>query len=647
MKTFLDCIPCFLTQTLKVVRKTTDDEAVHFLALKKVMEKLASISLLDSPPAISCEVYRTIRKITSIDDPYEKEKKEQNLLALALSAEFKDIIRESGDPLLVAIKLAIAGNIIDLGIEKKVDDLKEDILNTIRIPLTVNHYQEFRKKILKAETILYLGDNAGEIVFDKILIKEIKKIKNVKVIFVVRGAPIINDVTMDDADFVKMGEVADVVSNGFDAPGTILKKIDPEIAKLFFQADMIISKGQGNYESLSGQDKEIFFLLKAKCQVIARDIGVNEGDAILMTSDIPAGSHIQSADEPSDIVERCISDSICSNGTSGKLFESPWNDEFGLIEKLLQHQPDISKASSIIKVPAGDDAALLSQINRPVITTDTQKEGVHFRLNWQTPAEIGHKAVEITFSDLAASYATPVALFINLALPAYITENMVEDVYKGVKKALEKHNSILGGGNISAADVFSLDLFAIGEAHETIFPVRSGAKPGQGLFTTGMLGLARAGLEALVKKDANFAPLVDKFKSPSARFDAAQILAKNGVRTVIDISDGLAGDALHIAKASNIYIEFDLSKVIFDDLLLSFCKKYGLDPKEIFMSGGEDYELLFTCTDETFATIKKALPSALMVGRCFPFAGRHLGGLSAGVSSFQHGCRLCRDKALL
>ncbi|MBL0731845.1 MAG: thiamine-phosphate kinase [Desulfosarcina sp.] len=637
MKTFLDCIPCFLSQTLQVVRKTTDDEAIHFLALKKVMEKLSSISLSNSPPEISREVYRTIQKITSIDDPYEKEKKEQNLLAIDLSTNFKDTIRNSNDPLLLAIKLAIAGNIIDLGIKKKIDDLNEDILRTIEIPLSVNHYPEFKKKLSEAQTILYLGDNAGEIVFDKILIKEIKKIKNIKVIFVVRGAPIINDVTMDDADFVKMDEVADVVSNGFDAPGTILKKSDPKITELFSSADMIISKGQGNYESLSANDKEIFFLLKAKCQVIARDIGVNEGDAILMRSNAEVKSCIQRDNEPPAILKKSISNSECSTGKSKKLFEPPWNDEFGLIEKLLQHQPDIDRASSIIKVPAGDDAALLSQINRPVITTDTQKEGVHFKLSWQTPAEIGSKAVEITLSDLAASYAAPLALFINLALPNYITENMVEDLYKGVKKALEKHNCILGGGNISAADLFSLDLFAIGEAHETIFPVRSEAKPGQGLFATGMLGLARAGLEALKKKDAGFPSLVNKFKSPSARFDAAQILAKNGVRTVIDVSDGLAGDALHIAKASNIYIEFDLSEVVFDDVLLSFCKQYSLDPKEIFISGGEDYELLFTCTDKTFETIKNDIPSAIMVGRCFPFEGKHLGGLPSRAASFQHG----------
>jgi len=634
MKTFLDCMPCFLSQTLQVVRISTDDENMHFLALKKVMEQLSSVSLTASPPEIAREVYRAVRKITDVNDPYKKAKMEQNRLALELSSELQNIIKESDDPLYLALKLAIAGNIIDLGIKKRIDDLRGEIFNTINIPLSVDHYPEFKKKILKAQTLLYFGDNAGEIVFDKIFIEEIKKIKNIKVTFVVRGAPIINDVTMEDADFVKMDEVAEVVSNGFDAPGTILQRSDPIISELFSRADMVISKGQGNYESLSGQDKEIFFLLKAKCHVVARDIGVNEGDAILMAPYIAARSCISVTGDPPAMEEKIVS--ACGR-SPGNTFEAPWNDEFGLIEKLLQHMPGIPGAGSIIKVPAGDDAALLSQINRPVITTDTQKEGVHFRLSWQTPAEIGSKAVEITLSDLAASYATPVAVFINLALPGYISENMVEEVYKGVKKALEKHNCILGGGNISAADVFSLDLFAIGEAHDEIFPVRSGAKPGQGLFATGMLGLARAGLESLIKKDSGFEPLVDKFKSPVARFDAAHILAKNGVKAVIDISDGLAGDALHIAKASNIYIELDLSAVEFDDLLLSFCKKYNLDPKEIFISGGEDYELLFTCTDETFAKIKKVLPSALMVGRCFPFAGMHLGNLPPGVSSFQHG----------
>ncbi|WP_051375282.1 thiamine-phosphate kinase [Desulfosarcina sp. BuS5] len=634
MKTFLDCMPCFLSQTLQVVRISTDDKNIHFLALKKVMEQLSSVSLTASPPEISREVYEAVRKITYVNDPYKKAKMEQNRLALALSSELKNIIKESDDPLYLALKLAIAGNIIDLGIKKRIDDLKGEIFNTINIPLSINHYPEFKKKILKAQTLLYLGDNAGEIVFDKIFIEEIKKIKNIKVTFVVRGAPIINDVTMADADFVKMDEVAEVVSNGFDAPGTILQRCDPIISELFSRADMVISKGQGNYESLSGQGKEIFFLLKAKCHVVARDIGVNEGDAILMAPYIAARSCISVTGDPPAMEEKIVS--ACGR-SPGNTFEAPWNDEFGLIEKLLQHMPGIPEAGSIIKVPAGDDAALLSQINRPVITTDTQKEGVHFRLSWQTPAEIGSKAVEITLSDLAASYATPVAVFINLALPRYISERMVIDLYQGVKKALEKHNCVLGGGNISAADVFSLDLFAIGEAHAEIFPVRSGAKPGQGLFATGMLGLARAGLEALIKKDAGFEPLVDKFKFPVARFDAAAILLKNGVRTVIDISDGLAGDALHIARASNICIELDVSAVEFDDLLLSFCKKYSLDPVEIFISGGEDYELLFTCTDEIFATIKNDIPSAIMVGRCFPFAGRHLGNLPPGVSSFQHG----------
>ncbi len=630
MKTFLDCIPCFLSQTLLVARMASDDPNIHSLALTKVMEKLSSLSLSASPPEISREVYKTVRQVTHVKDPYKEAKREQNRLALALNADLENIIKESDDPLYPAIKLAIAGNIIDLGIKKKVADLRGDVFNTLTAPLAIDHYPAFREKILKSQTLLYLGDNAGEIVFDKILIEEIKKIKTIKVTFIVRGGPIINDVTLEDADFVGMDEVAEVISNGFDAPGTILQRSDPIIADLFSRADMVISKGQGNYESLSDQDREIFFLLKAKCPVVACDTGVEEGDAILMASYGARSSISGSAYSPIPEAKKAAATPL----------EAPWEDEFGLIEKLLQYQPDIPEVSSIIKVPAGDDAALLARINRPVITTDTQREGVHFSLSWQTAYEIGSKAVETTLSDLAASYAAPAAVFINLGLPRHVSVGMVEDLYKGVKKALEKHNCVLGGGNISGSDVLSLDMFAIGKGHDEIFPVRSAAKPGQGLFATGMLGLARAGLEALIRKERGFEALVVKFKFPSARFDAARILAQNGVKAVMDISDGLAGDALHIARASNIYIELDLSEVIFDDLLLAFCKKQSLDPKRVFMEGGEDYELLFTCTDSTFTEIQKDLPSALRVGLCLPFAGRHLGGLPPGVSSFQHSSRI-------
>lgn len=347
-------------------------------------------------------------------------------------------------------------------------------------------------------------------------------------------------------------------------------------------------------------------------------------------------SHISRADNPLENARRLSSVCGCSFRPA---LDLPWNDEFNLINKLLKHILPEHTAGNGLVVPPGDDACLLESINNPVVTTDTQKEGIHFRLDWQTPEEIGNKAVEVTFSDLAASYAQPVSLFINLTLPDYISDKTVEAFYKGINTALKKYNCSLGGGNISGGIELSLDLFAIGRGRDDIFPTRSTALPKYGLYCTGPLGLARAGFDCLLKKDANFQELIAKFKMPTARFDAAQILAENRVNCVIDISDGLAGDAKHIAEASNISIEFDLKFRDLDPMLISFCKKYNKIPEEIVLAGGEDYELLFACASDSFEKIKKDLPDAFQVGRCHVFQGMHLINMPLKISSYQHGKR--------
>ncbi len=316
---------------------------------------------------------------------------------------------------------------------------------------------------------------------------------------------------------------------------------------------------------------------------------------------------------------------------------SPWRDEFGLIERLLEQAAFEPIGESFVKIPAGDDACLLQPITRPVISTDTHKEGVHFRLDWQTPEEVGRKAVEVTFSDLAASYARPVALFVNLALPPYFTDQKALSLYAGIRQALVKHGCALGGGNISRSGELSLDLFAVGQGLDGLFPTRSAAQPGYGLYCTGPLGLARAGLESLKQKDTSVLLLVDRFKNPSARFDAADVLAAHRVNCVIDISDGLAGDANHIAAASGLTVEFDLHKETFHPALLEFCRQYDRVPEEMILTGGEDYELLVACPPETFNRIQKDLPEAHLVGRCLEFNGRHLENLPQGIRSYQHG----------
>jgi len=362
--------------------------------------------------------------------------------------------------------------------------------------------------------------------------------------------------------------------------------------------------------------------------------GINQTNAESCFTQGAAGvaviSAVTRADNPLQNALQLAAACGCASRTA---LVSPWHDEFDLIKKLVKDAP----ADPYLKVPPGDDACLLKTIVNPVITTDTQKEGAHFRFQWQTPHEIGHKSVEITFSDLAASFAKPVALFVNLTLPAYITDSTVEAVYAGIQKALNKYDCVLGGGNISAGRQLSLDLFAVGRGHDTLFPSRSNALPGFGLYCTGPLGLARAGLDCLVRKDTSFKALIAGFKAPAARFDAALVLAANNVSCVIDISDGLAGDAKHIAEASGIAIEFDLTSCPFDPDLIAFCQKYLLNVEEVVLAGGEDYELLFACLPETFKKVRNDLPEAYPVGRCLPFTGDYLVNLPAGIESFQHG----------
>ena len=259
----------------------TDDENIHRRVLNSVAGLIPELPLDVTPPEIAQQVYRMVADITGDGDPCREEKQQANQLALSLYPSLKEAVASSDDSLLTACKLAIAGNSIDLGPQSSYGDLDSIVELALVSPLGIDDYEKFRKSIEGSSCILYLGDNAGEIVFDKILIEEIRRIRDLEVKFVVRERPIINDATLDDAIFVGMDKVATIISNGSDAPATILSQCSPRLLELYHSADIIIAKGQGNYESLSEESKNIFFLLKAKCPVVARPLGVNVGDALL------------------------------------------------------------------------------------------------------------------------------------------------------------------------------------------------------------------------------------------------------------------------------------------------------------------------------------------------------------------------------
>jgi len=284
MRIFLDCIPCFVRQALDSARLVTDDERIHEKVVREVLRLAADLDMSQSPPTIGQQIHRLIRKLINNNDPYRQLKQRYNRLALKMCSELEQQVRTSRDPLETAVRLAIAGNIIDLGVKTSIKE--SDIERIIRDCLTADFDSRqvggFRDAVSRAEKILYLADNAGEIVFDRLLIEQLPA---EKVTVAVKGAPVINDATIEDAEFAGLTEIVRVIDNGSDAPGTILETCSQTFRDRFEDADLIVAKGQGNYETLSDVDKNIFFVLKAKCPVIASDLGCEVGDMILRNSE--------------------------------------------------------------------------------------------------------------------------------------------------------------------------------------------------------------------------------------------------------------------------------------------------------------------------------------------------------------------------
>jgi uncharacterized protein with ATP-grasp and redox domains len=227
-----------------------------------------------SVPVLSRELYRLFRERSGVADPYEQIKYESNERLLSEYAMFWEMIDQSDDPFEIALRLAVAGNIIDYGVSDH-HDLEETMARVLDSPFAINHVKRIRQRLAEARTVLYLGDNAGEIVFDKLFIETFH---HPNIWYVVRGTPVINDATWRDADQVRMEEVAQVIDNGYDAPSTLPEKCSPAFQQLYNEADLVISKGQGNLEGLiDASRRNIFFLLMLKCDVIADRLGVKKG----------------------------------------------------------------------------------------------------------------------------------------------------------------------------------------------------------------------------------------------------------------------------------------------------------------------------------------------------------------------------------
>jgi len=280
MNIHLECLPCFVKQTLSVLDMVVADASTREQLMRAVLAKLSAASFNQSPPQLAQEIHAQIRKLCNNADPYAAQKQADTILALEMFALIEPKVDGAADPFYAALQMAIAGNSLDHGVYHDLSStqarafLEQGLHTDIKGEL-----EQFLAEIEAAEHILFLGDNAGEIVFDRFLLR---RLQHKCVTYAVRGGAIINDALLPDARQAGIDKlVTNLIDNGDDAPGTVLHRCSPEFRKIFAAADLIIAKGQGNYETLSDHPANIFFLLKAKCPVVAQHIGCEVGDALL------------------------------------------------------------------------------------------------------------------------------------------------------------------------------------------------------------------------------------------------------------------------------------------------------------------------------------------------------------------------------
>ncbi len=279
MRVYLDCVPCFLRQALEAVRLASQDLSIQEKAIRVILQKLSEISWNTSPPHIGREIHTLIKEVTGNPDPYLPLKKRFNQLAINLYPMLEKKVKTANDPFGTAVRLSLAGNMIDFGARpgEKID-IEKEIDGALKAPLDKQALEKFKKAVTQAQNILFLGDNAGEVVFDKLLVQEIGP---QKITYVVKKKPIINDATLEDAEIVNLTDIVKVIDNGTDFPGTVLSACSKTFINIYEKADLVIAKGQGNYETLNDVKKTIVFLLKIKCPVIAKDIKRNVGDLVI------------------------------------------------------------------------------------------------------------------------------------------------------------------------------------------------------------------------------------------------------------------------------------------------------------------------------------------------------------------------------
>ena len=278
MKAKPDCIVCVFRQALGAARLACDNPAQHLRVMQEVARWVAQTDLERTPASLSRPLYATVTGITGNPDPYHAIKAESNRIALELLPSIRARIAASPDPLQTAIHAAAAGNLIDLGIGHAFD-IAKDIPAMLDQPFKLNAIEEFRKELGPGRKLVYLGDNAGEIVFDMPLVEAILK-TGTTVTFTVKSGPIINDATLEDAHAVGLTDRVPVIGTGSNDIGVDWTRVSGEFLDAVRQADVLVSKGHGNFETCNERPENFYFLLKAKCAMVADALNVRLGDLV-------------------------------------------------------------------------------------------------------------------------------------------------------------------------------------------------------------------------------------------------------------------------------------------------------------------------------------------------------------------------------
>lgn len=280
MQLEFDCIPCIYRQVLEASRMVTDDQELIREILNEFSRMIPELEPDLSAPVLVSRIQNHLKDISGEKDPYYKFKEANLKLALNHYPDIEEGISNAEDPLLAALLISAMGNSIDAGVSLKVD-IAGNLARAVECGFKYSDYPQFKKEVEKADKLLIIADNTGEAVFDRLLIKELDKFK-LDIIYAVRDKPILNDVTLREARQLGIDRLCQLIPSGCDTPGTVLERASEEFINIFLDADVVISKGQGNLEGLLGTNRPIYYLLKIKCDLIASKLGseMAEGDFI-------------------------------------------------------------------------------------------------------------------------------------------------------------------------------------------------------------------------------------------------------------------------------------------------------------------------------------------------------------------------------